>query len=70
MEISIQQTIDSVLKNIRDARLTEDLHHGEVMHLSGYASALMHARVITIHEWEDLRRQRDEAHQFWKENRK
>lgn len=70
MEISMRQTIDAVLQKIRDTRLSDDLHHGEVMHLSGYASGLMHARAITIYQWEEIRNQRDEAHQFWKENRK
>lgn len=70
MEISMQQTIDEGLRKIRDVRLSDDLHHGENMYIAGYAAALMHARVIDPVEWDRICNLREDAHQYWKENRK
>ena len=75
MEISMTETISASLEAIRTKYLGktehhDTMHHGEVMYLTGYLGSLMHSRTITIDQWGEYSRQRDEAHQFWKENRK
>lgn len=69
MERSIEETIAESLEKIRDVRLPDEIHNGHSWYLTGYAAALMHARVIGPKEWGEIRNQREAAEQFWKENR-
>lgn len=69
MERHMQETIDECLKLIRDAGARDPvLHHGDVMHLVGYAAGLMHAGLISLDKWGDIRRLREEADRHWREN--
>lgn len=70
MEKHIQEMIDICLDGIRNLRQSSDLHHGDVMHLIGYAAALMHSRAITIYQWEEIKIKREEAHAYYMENAK
>lgn len=68
MQQHIQETIDDCLAKIKYTGQSSDLHHGDVMHLIGYASALMHAGVINVAQWGEIRRMREEADAYYMEN--
>ena len=70
MELHMQETINECLEKIKNSWYSGDLHHGELMYLGGYAAALMHARAISVEEFNTICRLRDKADEYWKEHKK